>query len=53
MKPPTVVKTRWKSIFLFLIILAPFDKNHSFALVLEHCSGVYAAMIKRQSQLLF
>jgi hypothetical protein len=39
---------------LFSCSFLPISGNNStsLALVLDHCSGVYAAMIKRQSQLL-
>ena len=39
--------------FIFLFVFTDIRQQlTSLALVLDHCSGVYAAMIKRQSQLL-
>jgi len=41
-------------LFYFLFVFTDIGQQlTSLALVLDHCGGVYAAMIKRQSQLLF
>jgi hypothetical protein len=50
------VKTRCEnSLCLFFLFLFTDigQQLTSLALVLDYCGGVYAAMIKRQSQLLF
>ena len=50
------VKTRCENSLCFIFLFVFIDIGQqltSLALVLDHCGGVYAAIIKRQSQLLF
>jgi len=53
---PSLSRLAVKIVFVLFFLFLFTDIGEqltSLALVLDHCGGVYAAMIKRQSQLLF
>ena len=53
---PSLSRLAVKIVFVLFFLFLFTDIGQqlaSLALVLDHCGGVYAAMIKRQSQLLF